>query len=220
MYDGVRPASNVAPETEPPTMQCLGSKLVTNGLLIDTVSRLGTPMPHGLMGTTQNDSFRLLLEGVDLLATSNIEVEDAIEIMLGTLLCGSLGSKSNAEVDHIRQSMFATFGYITSLAAGETNQNSAWLQLTRHFAWYGLGHITGRRWCITENGNFGLVPGATKKGDHIAMLCSSPFPFFLRPVSEEKSTEYALVGHGYLHDLGRGKLGNNKTRKPQKIVLV
>jgi hypothetical protein len=71
-----------------------------------------------------------------------------------------------------------------------------------------------------ENGNLGLVPGGTKKGDRIALLGSSPLPFFLQPVSEEEGTEYALVGHGYTHDLGRGKSYHNKACRPRKIVLV
>jgi hypothetical protein len=63
MYDVVRPVLDVASKIEPPSMQCLDSKLVVNGLLVDTVKILGTPLPHGLLKTTEFDIWKFLWEG-------------------------------------------------------------------------------------------------------------------------------------------------------------
>lgn len=207
----------------PPNMQCFNSKLVVNALLIDTINHTTTSLPHSFMKVTYHHIIKFLWEGGHLLTTKEPPVHGdvAIEIILQTLLCDSHSrSKSPTQVNRIRQSMWAIFGHGIFLASGGKSATSTWLPHMRDFIQGGLLNAAGRSWCTTENGYFGLVPGGTKKGDRVAMLRGGPFPFIVRPLSEAENTEYALVGHGYLHDRRLWESSKDGDSKDQSIVLV
>jgi hypothetical protein len=215
--------SDATGKVEPPKMQCFESKLLVNGLLIDTVKHTTSSLPHSFMKVIDHDILRFLRDGGRLLVNKEppVDGDEAIELVLQTLLCDSKSrSKSPDEVNRIRQGLWAIFGHGLFLASGENPATSTWLPLRRDFIQHGLLNATGRSWCITENGYFGLVPGGTKKGDRIAMFGSGPFPFIVSPLSEAENVEYALVGHGYLHNLRLGKPTKDGDSAEQTFVLV
>jgi len=204
-------------------MQCFDSKLLVNGVLIDTVNRTTDSLPHHSMKIFSHHIIKFLWEGGHLLTTNEPPVDGdvAVEIILQTLLCDSRSkSKSPAEVNRIRQSMWAVFGHNILLASRAESGTSAWLPHMRYFLQEGLQNAIGRGWCTTEKGYFGLVPGGTKKGDRIAILPGGPFPFIVRPLSEAENTEYVLVGHGYLFDSGQRESSKDGDSKYRSIVLV
>lgn len=53
----------------------------------------------------------------------------------------------------------------------------------------------GRRFGITEEGRLALVPGHTQKGDRIAVLLGSRFPFAIRPTNQGT---YRLIGSAFV----------------------
>jgi hypothetical protein len=115
--------------------------------------------------------------------------------------------------------MQALFGHYVFLAGGGSPEASEWYPHTHEFIQRGLNAASGRKWCVTDWGIFGIVPGGTKNGDHIAMLDSCPLPFILRPHSEDEDTEYSLVGHGYFHDLKNQLDSLSGKLERQKIVI-
>ncbi|KAF4493496.1 Heterokaryon incompatibility 6, OR allele, partial [Fusarium agapanthi] len=164
-----------------------GSELVITGHILDTIKCLSTPMSSNLTWGTFSEIATLLWEGGNLLMKQNVEGDQAVEIMLHTLSCGSLSAKPAAEVESLRQGFTAVFGHGTFLINGGNPDESPWLPHMRHFLVHGMALAPGRRWCITEQGKFGLVPGGTKTGDRVAIFGSYSLPFILRDHLTEDS---------------------------------
>ncbi|KAF4333992.1 heterokaryon incompatibility 6 OR allele [Fusarium beomiforme] len=157
-----------------------GSKLAIKGHIVDTVERLGTPISSNSTYTTFSELAAFLWTGGNLLVQQNIQGDQAVEIMLQTLSCGSLSTKLAAEVESLRQGFTAVFGHGTFMINGGRSEDSPWLPHMRYFKANGMALTPGRRWCITKTGKFGLVPGGTKEGDRVALFGAESLPFLLR----------------------------------------
>jgi hypothetical protein len=171
--------------------------LTIKGRIVDTVEHLGKPMSGILTYAPLSEVAAFLWEGGNLLVKQNIDGEQAVEIMLQTLLCGSLNAKPVAEVEGLRQgfaAVFATvFGHGTFLVNGGESANSPWLPHMRRFLVTGMALAPGRRWCITKTGKFGLVPGGAKKGDRVALFGNYSLPFLLRAHSTQGNASIQSV---------------------------
>ena len=77
-----------------------------------------------------------------------------------------------------------------------------------------------RRFCVTKNGFFGLVPRGTNEGDRVTILYGGVVPFIIRPQLRDSKTVYTLVGHGYFHGLMHGEALDLPSFAPGEIVLV
>ncbi|KAK0651158.1 heterokaryon incompatibility protein-domain-containing protein [Cercophora newfieldiana] len=75
------------------------------------------------------------------------------------------------------------------------------------------------RFCLTDQGCFGLVPQCAEAGDHVVMIEGSRVPFVLRD-SAEKDGEYKLVGNGYFRGVGAGPGEGSGATESCRIVLV
>jgi hypothetical protein len=62
---------------------------------------------------------------------------------------------------------------------------------------------SGRRYCVTSNGDVGLVPRFTRVGDIICIFAGLYVPFVIRPIAsiQGQSQTYALVGESYIHGM-------------------
>ena len=66
----------------------------------------------------------------------------------------------------------------------------------------------GRRYCLTESGDVGLVPPFTVPGDLIVVLKGARVPFLIRPSggpTVNSLATYLLVGECYIHGIMRPK---------------
>lgn len=61
----------------------------------------------------------------------------------------------------------------------------------------------GRRYCLTEGGDVGIVPPLTLPGDIVSVVQNARVPFLIRPT--EIKNRYLLVGECYIHGLMRLK---------------
>ncbi|SCV50382.1 uncharacterized protein FFB14_11403 [Fusarium fujikuroi] len=187
MHDEIPALSSGFDEQKALEMRSSGSELAVTGHILETIKCLSTPMSSNLTWGTFSEVATLLWEGGNLLMKQNVKGEQAVEIMLHTLSCGSLSAKPAAEVESLRQGFAAVFGHGTFLINGGDYNESPWLPHMRHFLVRGMALAPGRRWCITEQGKFGLVPGGTRTGDRVAIFGSYSLPFILRDHSAEDS---------------------------------
>lgn len=206
MHDKIPALSSGVDEQKALEMRLSGSELAIQGRILETIKCLSTPMSSNLTWGTFYDIATLLWEGGNLLMKQNVEGEKAVEIMLHTLSCGSLSAKPAAEVESLRQGFTAVFGHGTFLINGGDYNESPWLPHMRHFMVHGMAFTPGRRWCITEQGKFGLVPGGTKIGDRVAIFGSYSLPFILRDHSTEDSVS------GQYKDIAVSENGTAKLR--------
>jgi hypothetical protein len=74
-----------------------------------------------------------------------------------------------------------------------------------HFSF--LDASIGRRLCITEQGNLGLVPSEVAKGDRVCVLLGAKAPFVVRetPKTVRGRRKYVLVGDCYIDGLMAGE---------------
>jgi hypothetical protein len=61
--------------------------------------------------------------------------------------------------------------------------------------------VTGRRFCLTEEGFAGLVPISTKNGDKICIFQTCAVPYVLREIEGG----YTLIGDCYIHGIMHGE---------------
>ncbi|SCO91081.1 uncharacterized protein FRV6_15209 [Fusarium oxysporum] len=187
LYDAIPALSSALDGQKALEIRLSGSELAITGHIVDTIKCLSTPISSNLTWGSFSEIAALLWEGGNLLIKQNIEGDQAVEIMLHTLSCGSLSAKPAAEVESLRQGFTAVFGHGTFLINGGNSDDSPWLPHMRHFLVNGMAFAPGRRWCITKKGKFGLVPGGTKIGDRVALFGSYSLPFILRDHSTEDS---------------------------------
>ncbi|USP80378.1 hypothetical protein yc1106_07652 [Curvularia clavata] len=62
-----------------------------------------------------------------------------------------------------------------------------------------------RRFAVTKNGRFGLVPEAAKRGDLVCIPHGSRVPYILRPYKEKDL--YQNIGEAFVHGLMHGEAG-------------
>jgi hypothetical protein len=82
-----------------------------------------------------------------------------------------------------------------------------------------IQYALGRRFFISEEGNFGLAPPNARKGDHIAVFYGAETPFILR----KGGSTYQVVGESYVHGLMNGEAINSwrlGTKEVRNIVLI
>ncbi|TXC02859.1 hypothetical protein FocTR4_00015666 [Fusarium oxysporum f. sp. cubense] len=187
LYDAMPALSSALDEQKALEIRLSGSELAITGHVVDTIKCLSTPISSNLTWGSFSEIAAFLWEGGNLLIKQNIEGDQAVEIMLHTLSCGSLNAKPAAKVESLRQGFAAVFGHGTFLINGGNSDDSPWLPHMRHFLVKGMALAPGRRWCITKKGKFGLVPGGTKTGDRVALFGSYSLPFILRDHSTEGS---------------------------------
>jgi hypothetical protein len=223
-----RQARYAASQLVPPRIQIheADSKLVVNGGLCDTIRRLSKPLAHDSSKVSQADFHIFIWEGGNLTLDFHNHPagyptgEDASDVMLWTLVCDRRESKTPEEIFRLRRSLWAILGQMTSLAARGVSSDSAWLPHLRNIMQDGLPNALGRRWCLTESGYFGLVPGGAQTGDCVCLFYGGASPFVIRPCSAAPDTEFQLIGHGYFHGLMHGEAFDMRTFKPQRIGLV
>jgi hypothetical protein len=89
--------------------------------------------------------------------------------------------------------------------------------------------VTDRRFAVSENGYFCLLPCSTKKGDRIFIFPGGKVPFILRPVEktepgeDESELKFTLVGDAYVHGVMDGQvwgLVEKGQAKLHSVVLV
>ncbi|KAL9566274.1 hypothetical protein ACKAV7_009633 [Fusarium commune] len=187
LYDAIPALSSALDEQKALEIRLSGSKLSITGHTVDTIKCLSRPISSNLTWATFSEIAALLWEGGNLLVKENIEGDQAVEIMLHTLSCGSLSDKPAAEVESLRQGFAAVFGHGTFLINGGNSDDSPWLPHMRQFLVNGMKFAPGRRWCTTKKGKFGLVPGGAKTDDQVALFGSYSLPFILRDHSTEDS---------------------------------
>jgi hypothetical protein len=194
---------------------------VATGVLTGVISHTGTPLAYNSIKAIESDIIKFLWEGGNMMTKYDepIEGDIAMETVFQTVLCGHHTTKSLAEQNRLRQSMQALFGHYIFLASGGSPGASEWYPHTREFIQRCMDAAAGRKWCVTDWGLFGIVSGRAENGDHIAMIDNCPLPFIFRPHSEDKDTEYSLVGHGYFHDLKKQVDSFSSTLEHQKIII-
>ncbi|KAH7007120.1 heterokaryon incompatibility protein-domain-containing protein [Ilyonectria destructans] len=145
-----------ASKEEVPIIQLsqVDSTLRVNGALFDTITRLSKPLHHESTKVNQTDLFKFILEGghfsLDLKNYPTGEEPDYV--MLWTLVCDRRESKSAAEANRLRQSLWAIIGQMVTLAARGPSEDSEWLPHLRDIMQHGLPNALGRSWCLTEMG--------------------------------------------------------------------
>ena len=77
--------------------------------------------------------------------------------------------------------------------------------------------LRGRIFCVTENGNIGLVHEGALEGDKVAVFRGSNLPFTLR---EMRPGMYKLVWDCYIHDAMNNQPFGVKGLMDQDIVLA
>jgi hypothetical protein len=74
-----------------------------------------------------------------------------------------------------------------------------------------------RRFAITRNGRFCLVPGATKGGDLVCILSNSRVPYIFRPRTE--GIGYQNIGETYVHGIMHGEMSEHDQYKETEFIL-
>ncbi|KAK8012010.1 hypothetical protein PG989_000270 [Apiospora arundinis] len=70
--------------------------------------------------------------------------------------------------------------------------------------------VSGRRFCVTSNGYFGLMPATVSDGDLVCVLLGGEVPYVLRPTTGSQAEQYyELVGECYIHGIMDGKVEAN-----------
>ncbi|KAH7113112.1 hypothetical protein B0J13DRAFT_244289 [Dactylonectria estremocensis] len=63
--------------------------------------------------------------------------------------------------------------------------------------------VYGRRFCISENGYFCLLPATSRNGDLISVLLGGEVPYVLR---RQAKNIFRMVGECYVHGIMNGEL--------------
>jgi hypothetical protein len=85
-------------------------------------------------------------------------------------------------------------------------------EMEQFFNW--IRHTVGRRFCVTNQEYFALVPGHSIQGDHIALLRGGRYPVVLR----EMGSSWEIIGECYVHGIMYGEL--YKDVDSRKITLI
>jgi hypothetical protein len=91
----------------------------------------------------------------------------------------------------------------------------------KHFLGEVKRFMLGKRFCITEDGYYGMVPQPARVGDVICVFQGAAVPFVMRHADKGR---YTLVGECYVHDLMHGEavtFGTVESRDPfEEIQLI
>ncbi len=79
-----------------------------------------------------------------------------------------------------------------------------------------LEHTSGRKFCITENGYTGIVPGAVKPGDQLLVIKGIRILYLFYPYEDG----FRLIGDAHIHILMDGSACNVPNLKFQEIALL
>ncbi|KAH9206245.1 hypothetical protein DL95DRAFT_397052, partial [Leptodontidium sp. 2 PMI_412] len=90
-----------------------------------------------------------------------------------------------------RQSLLGEDSYIS------TTQDDEMEHLFEH-----IRHTVGRRFCVTNQEYFALVPSHTIQGDRVALLKGGRYPVMLREIGPS----WGVIGECYVHGIMHGEL--------------
>ena len=80
--------------------------------------------------------------------------------------------------------------------------------------------LSGRNFCITENGHVAWVSLYAKKGDEICVFRGCRFPFVIRTCGPRHNRKYRLRGDCYLHGLMEESLFEKARTDVETIKLI
>lgn len=83
-------------------------------------------------------------------------------------------------------------------------------EVSSYFRLASMTATCNRRFAVTSQGRFALVPGTTHKDDAIVLLQGAPYPFVIRREadSEDGQPRYSLIGDCYVHGIMYGEAFN------------
>jgi hypothetical protein len=196
--------------------------LIIRGVLIDTASKMTSLYPHHLKRPKlfMRDFFWEILE---LLDESQLDVEDPAvrECLWRTLLADrdddseKLPPKYGKLFDsfalyHTQLERFAGGFSWDELNPTADPARAEEITTVLEMFQYKEGtneSLVGRRFCITQSGHMGLVPGKTEVGDSVCVFTGNEVPFILRkaPSVRKRRQGFLLVGESYIHGLMDGE---------------
>jgi len=215
--------SSPQPPLEKRRFHCEGNKLTLHGVKIDAAKSLSTPLTMRAGG---NMNLAELLHEADILFSAS---RHALQDPHSDAQWRSL----------IADRVFENAQYITAPTAYRT-----YFQAVRHLLGVSEGNeypgieeyekpetdayvyrftvaltlsAAGRRFCVTEKGDVGLVPKYTNVGDLVCVFAGLDVPFIVRP-SESQAGTYELVGECYIHGIMRSR--GRDLGDVEKITLV
>ncbi|KFY88006.1 hypothetical protein V500_06634 [Pseudogymnoascus sp. VKM F-4518 (FW-2643)] len=192
-----------------------GKELVTDGMIIDTISSIGVVVGPEGRGKIYQD-----WEAVAGKVHSEKYVSGGsmIDAFITTVLAGypqgtfaivkrqflSVYKKAKTEFpaafsqssgiihkEALRQDLWGKDGDVS------TTQDNEMEQLFKCMGW-----TVGRRFCVTNQGYFALVPGQANQQDHIALLRGGRYPVVLRA----NKSAWDIIGECYVHGIMHGEL--------------
>jgi hypothetical protein len=204
-----------------------GKKLIADSTIIDTVSNIGV-----IVGPEERGKIYQDWEAVAGKVQSEKYVSGGsmIDAFISAILTGpplgifsivkrqflSLYRKAKTEypgafsqssgmihMEAQRQGLLGEDGHIS------TTQDDEMEQLFEY-----IRHTVGRRFCVTNQEYFALVPGHTIQGDHIALLRGGRYPVVLREIRPL----WGIIGECYVHGIMHGELYHDMDSR--KLTLI
>jgi hypothetical protein len=232
---------------EPPKMTLSEDMraLTVPGRVFDSIASLGNVCHDPVLDITNpKDVNRDLASYVDLAAKSKqwhkylMSNTSVYEAFFNTLVAGRDGSGTSApSVDHSE-----VFGLILDSTTGQTpslpGQDISTRRKKGHFTLDNLktrkpaktledlqtalrAALKMRRFAVTKEGYFALVPRGAQVGDEIAMFDRACVPFAVRrKTSGSVQNEFELLGEAYIQGVMEGELVNVDDVKFEDITLV
>ncbi len=167
--------------------------LHTEGVVVGTIKRLGTPVPNDAKLSEILAICRTWQKLVDLDGPS-VNGGAIIDAFAKTLICGTVHEDQSAGSGHCPTLDECRSAFLTFVQNGQINSANT------NYRAFMQRKLRGRTFGMTARGDIGALPGSAQIGDELCCILGANAHLLLRPVPERRGY-FRLVGECYVAGL-------------------